>query len=993
METFHLVHVNVRCTGSPVAHQVRTLRAILLPRSNASRILMPLMMVSGILVIAILVASSTTNGEEPEWAAELDVMELRWEQSGFNMSLDGPGIWDMELSPDFRYLAVSTLESCYIIDVENQTISRTISFPNLSMVDAAWSPDGRYLAVSNRNYISVIVYDTDTWEIVQTLEWHNAWDSDQYIYLDWNPNGSFLASSFQGALILWNTSTWEVHYFIYVPGIIHSIEWSPDGSMIAVVNHYGLAIVSFEDREIIKIEGYSRRTLRNFSGASWSPDGSLMVVSSYELYNPVAYIYDTNNYEVVKIIEGHNDLLADARWSSDGMVLVTTSVDDTLVFWNPSNWSIIQRCRLNESLGEIRWIADITRFYLEVGGYGHGNLTVREFQIPESELLNLKHIGTPTTGDSFQVEINVSSILPLRSATLIYRCPGNEWAMANMTYVRNDIFKETVMIPDRLGHLEFFVEVSDSYGRMTSSDIVTLPIHDNDPPVLGEDGSDAVGWSGHPFRFEATASDNIQVSTVEATYWIGEARASISLEPIGGAFCAHIDLPQFVGDLNYAFTVTDSSGLLSEGEVVSLDITDMDLPEISIEHPGTATTGDTFVVTCYLEDNIALSEAWMEWGIDELTDRQNIPLGGFNPLQTMVMVPHSIGTLNFVIKAQDTSGNENSTTKTTVEVVDNDAPYILEDLTERTAYTGRDQTITVSVGDNIAVSSVETKYSFDGGAIHEGVLERSSSNHVLSIRVPEDARILEYSLTVVDSSGNDNTTEKVIVPVLDVIAPTIGGSGKLSIRTSDPFTITVSGHDNRDPVNVTTHLRYPGGEWTERIVGAGIAFDLNFTSEELGATTNGFCGAIQFWVEAVDASGNAVSHGSVDDPNLITVMDEEPPTIRLHGPTRCVTGELVVFDADDSLDNVGIEKYTWTVEGPEVLSWNGPTVETSFTKSGDYVIHLVVTDDSGNKAARDYYVRVDDEPKFDSSRDQIVFIIVVLGVFLSTVALMVATRR
>ncbi len=986
------MNVEVRSTGQPVAHQVRTLRAVLIPRLNPNRILLPLMMVSGLVVMAILVASSTTNGEEPEWADDLDVMELRWEETGLNVSLDGPGIWDMELSPDYKYLAASTIEYCYIIDIENQTIFRKISFPNSSLVDATWSPDGRYLAVSNRDWISVVILNAETWEINQILEWHDARPFDSGICLDWNPNGSFLATSFQGALIFWNTTTWEVYYYCYVPGKVWSIEWSPDGKLIAAPNSYGLAVVSFEERKVIFTVGHSYRTQRNFIRASWNPDGSRMVLPSFEIYNYVAYIYDTDNFSLIKTIEGHTYPLADARWSSDGKVLVTTSLDHTIVFWNPSNWSIIQRCTLDEYAGDIRWKSDLTSFFVQIGA-GFGNTTVREFQIPESRLISLEYTESATTGDPFRVEVNVSSILPLRSVSLVHRCPGDVWVTANMTYVNNDTFRAMVMIPDRLGDLEFRVEVTDTYGRTTTSDIWTLPVHDNDPPVIGDDTSDAIGWSGHPFRFEVTASDNIQVSTVEVTYWIGGDRASIPMGTVEGSYSATIVLPQVLESLKYAFTVTDSSGSIAESLLVSMDIIDIDIPVISIEPPGTATTGDPYVVTCHLEDNIALSEAWMEWGIDGLTDRQTIPLVEDNPLLVTVTVPHSMGTLHFVVRARDTSGNENSSAEMEVEVVDNDEPYLLEDLTEPTAYTGRDHTITVRVDDNIAVRKVVATYSFDGGDTLEGILEPTTSLHSLSIHMPEDARVLEYRITVVDTSGNTNGTEVRKVAVLDVIAPTISGSGDFSIHTGDSFILTANGGDNRDWVDVTTYLRYPGGDWTDRTIRAGMAFNLSITSEELNASTSGFCDVIQFWIEAVDASGNAVSLGSEDEPHLVTVIDDEPPSIKLHGPTRCVTGEFVVFDADDSVDNVGIEGYAWTVDGPEEISWSGSTVETSFTRSGDYTIHLVVTDGSGNQATRDYYVRVDEAPDMDPGQDQLLFLVVILGVFLSTLALLVTVRR
>jgi WD40 repeat protein len=147
-----------------------------------------------------------------------------------------------------------------------------------------------------------------------------------------------------------------------------SVRWSPDDSIIsATFFDNTTTIFNAENGTIITKLGshpLARGTRCDGSQecsdlthlptrtSAWSPDGKFLAVGGDKTS---IYVYDTTNWEMVKILEGHEGSVLTLEWSSDGTMLASGSGTDKVAMHNiPENMIKIW----NFSSGEV--IAELT---------------------------------------------------------------------------------------------------------------------------------------------------------------------------------------------------------------------------------------------------------------------------------------------------------------------------------------------------------------------------------------------------------------------------------------------------------------------------------------------------------------------------------------------------------------------------------------------------------------------------------------------------------
>ncbi len=256
--------------------------------------------------------------------------------------------------------------------------------------DLAWSPDGNTLASASRDR-TIRLWNTDPWGLRDTLSGHTSWvksldwsadsgllasgsrdqsvriwdlreggcDSyrhgDQIECVAWSPSRSLLASGGRdGAVYLWDAAERRVAaaHIAHERGVT-ALAWSSDGTSLATASKDGTIRIwrphdwSLERPIVI---GHTIHSI------AWLPGGDHLAVASEEkdvrivavggrpgtvrrLERPAKYQHKVERPEPVVL----------ARFSRDGMILLTRSPDGSCLVWKCGSWKPLARLKTSGS--------------------------------------------------------------------------------------------------------------------------------------------------------------------------------------------------------------------------------------------------------------------------------------------------------------------------------------------------------------------------------------------------------------------------------------------------------------------------------------------------------------------------------------------------------------------------------------------------------------------------------------------------------------------
>lgn len=143
-----------------------------------------------------------------------------------------------------------------------------------------WSPDGTQVAYFQDYELRFL--DITNWLNIP-ISLTSITPMGDLISFDWSPDSArFAMSDGYGNMKVYH-NCWEITTtnFQKDKGPIHSLAWSPDGTMLASVNtgEYGGARLFNENGEIVKKFGESSLRLTEIA---WSPDGSMLATAGYD---------------------------------------------------------------------------------------------------------------------------------------------------------------------------------------------------------------------------------------------------------------------------------------------------------------------------------------------------------------------------------------------------------------------------------------------------------------------------------------------------------------------------------------------------------------------------------------------------------------------------------------------------------------------------------------------------------------------------------------
>ena len=305
-------------------------------------------------------------------------------------------ISSIKLSPDGQRIAFVSTIGIWLYDRKTMALHAYLDGKAGRVNDIDWAPDSQYLAAANDNG-SVQIWDTKSKSIVQIFDKHK----EPVLTVEWAPYGNMVASGGRDNIIrVWNASTGrEIQSSQGLPGgecrpcssifdlswspnsdelalitartarvwnletnktqdilnswIISSVEWSPNGRLLAVDSERGIQLINTDNRDDFS----EISTMGNISDISWSNDSKFLAVSGL---NGIVLVWDTAKGEKTQVLDGHSTMVNSIEWLPDNKHIMSLTKDEIIWIWDTSTGKLIDTTPLTSLtyVKDISWSPD-----------------------------------------------------------------------------------------------------------------------------------------------------------------------------------------------------------------------------------------------------------------------------------------------------------------------------------------------------------------------------------------------------------------------------------------------------------------------------------------------------------------------------------------------------------------------------------------------------------------------------------------------------------
>ncbi len=203
-----------------------------------------------------------------------------------------------------------------------------------SVNSIAISPDGRILALTSQSNNSINLLEFPTGKHLQILEGHTN-NVDSVVFSHDSRTLASVASSSSSEddsnILLWDVKTGKRLRALTETGFGSSLSFSPDGNILAFSLLFGNNSININFWDVST--GHHLQSLKETDGSNsvpFSPDGRLV---AFDDDNTIA-IWDVKNGKRVQTLKGHTASVNMLSFSSDGLLLASSSMDKTIAIWD-----------------------------------------------------------------------------------------------------------------------------------------------------------------------------------------------------------------------------------------------------------------------------------------------------------------------------------------------------------------------------------------------------------------------------------------------------------------------------------------------------------------------------------------------------------------------------------------------------------------------------------------------------------------------------------
>ncbi len=548
-----------------------------------------------------------------------------------------------------------------------------------------------------------------------------------------------------------------------------------------------------------------------------------------------------------------------------------------------------------------------------------------------------------TVAEDQTVTLDASASTDPESQTLTYA--WTQTAGATVTLSSATAVRPTFTAPKNLSNdatLTFSLTVTDP-GGLTDADTVTAAANNTAPTANA--GADQTVVGGTRVTLDGSASSDPQNHAL--TYAWAQTGGSPTV-----AFDAGSSTPTFVAPvvaadttLTFSLTVTDSGGLASAPDTVTVTVTANTAPTANAGADRRAAEGATVTLdgsASYDPENQTLTYAWSQTG-----GTPDVNLTAANTAKPTFTAPSSLAsdaTLTFTLTVTDPGGLESTDTVTITvpTAVNNTAP---------TANAGPDRTVATGMTVTLDGSASSDP---EGEALTYAWTQTAGTNVTLSsataarptFTAPDSASTLTFSLTVT-AGGMTSSADTVTITVQANTAPTANAGPDRTAATGAK--VRLDGSASSDPEGETLSFAWTQTGGTNVTLSNATAVRPTFTAPDSASTLT--------FSLTVTAGGMT----SAADTVTITVQASTAPTANAGADQTVEEGALAVLDGSASSDPENQTlTYAWTqtAGSPNVTLSSATTTRPAFTAPNvtadtDLVFSLTVTDPDGLSSAAD----------------------------------------